>query len=213
MSSSLAGGLAGDDLRLDDAGEGLGLRQPAAELDALHHAAPVGLGGQVIGVDQRLLHRVGAGQGDGAAAFRAELAGADGHAGEVVQLQHGLGRAEGQEMVLHVRRLAARQDAGEEAGGAGADGQRAGAAQREFGAHQRLAEQAGDALVEAARALHPEGQPRLEMVLQVAADLRQVVHDRHAERPAGAPPGRCRTAAADAVRRWRRPRGSPRAPP
>ena len=119
---------------------------------------------------------VRAAQGDGAPAFRAKLAGGDGHAGEAVQVRPWLVGAEGQHVELHVRAGAAGQHARKHVGDAGRPGEGAAARQQVLQPHLRQAEHAVLAAVQAQRLVEAIDHPGLQVVLQVAAHLGAVGH-------------------------------------
>ena len=87
----------------DQAGERLRFGEPARQRHAGDDAAPVGLGGKVVGDEARRRERVRRGERDGAAAFRPELADGDREAGERMHLSPGHVGRQGRHVELDVR--------------------------------------------------------------------------------------------------------------
>jgi hypothetical protein len=140
----------------------------ARDPDALDEGAAIGIGGQIVRVDARMHADIGRRKPDLAAAFGAQLA--DRH-GEGGKRMHALAGAVGRPWLhveLDVGGLDMRAGAHEPGGEAGGHRHRAGTEQRIFQRDPGLIEQAAHLVVEG-RINAFEDQPRLQMVLQVAA--------------------------------------------
>src|SRR6185437_443795 len=157
--------------------QGRGRADAPGQPDAGDGDPAILLGGEIVGLDRRRLARVGAGDADGAAAGRPQIADGGGEGGEGVQLLAEALQGERLHVVLQVGRLARGVALDEGAELARRHAHRAAPEERVFEPDADTAEDAVGPLVERLGIADLVGEAHLQMVLQVLAHPRQRVTD------------------------------------
>ncbi len=158
-----------------------GGREPARELDALHRAAPVRVGGKVVGLHRRRRERVRGLDPHVSARCRPQLAHAHRESGKRMRLGAGQVRRQRGEVKLDIGPRRFRQRAREQSALVDADRQRTRPPQQPLQSDLRRAPRRCEVVVGRDRLRAFEDEAQLQVVLQVLAHAGKIVHDRNAE--------------------------------